>query len=469
MVGSVLVVVACVGFFLFASRTDADTWVPVLVAINILVIGVLVCRWIAGSPKDSRLFKLVLIGFLLKMAATGPRYYLIEGVYKGEGDAFNYNKAGVLFVSNVTKGDWSIDGSELSAFPRETRVMGYLVGCLYLAFGTTYFGGYLIFALVSWIGTVCFFRAFRIAYPNAPPYLAAKLIFFLPSLVFWPSSPGKEGLMVGVLGLFTLGIARLLHRARPVTGLIEAIVAGTIIVQVRPHLLLIAAIALAVSTLSVREGTEAQRTGSLLRTALIRGTMLLLVVPVLVSSMGRLDTVLGTTGGGTTSIKESLDSTITRTEIGGSAFTAIPVRTPLDLPGSLVTVLFRPFPFEARNFGALIAAAEGMLLLGLAVGASRWIWRIGPVMYRNQFAAFCGTFVVAFVIAFSNIGNAGLLSRQRVQMLPFLLLVACAAKEHERTHTPQISPEDADRARDRPTRPSTLTPAHQPVPDLVPT
>jgi hypothetical protein len=438
LVGGVLILSAISAFFVYASRGNADNWVPILVAVNLLVIGYLICRWLSDAGRDKRLFTILMFAFILKLLCTGPRYYLLEGVYSGEGDAFGYDIAGRLFVDNVRHhGQWSIEGSQMAAFPRETRFVAYLTGCLFLLVGTTYFGAFLLYAMISWLGIVCFFRAYRIAYPNAPPYLAAKLLFFLPSTLFWPSSPGKEGVMVFFIGLFTLGMARLLTRTNVVLGAIQAFLGAYLMLQVRPHLMLISMVAVGASMLSVTEARdEVTKRSGRVKGAAFRIVMLLLLVPALSSSLGRLDTLMGTQEGGTMSIDQSLNETIARTEIGGSAFKTRPVRTPVDLPAAIVTVLYRPFPFEAHNVPALIASSEGVLLLVLTVKSGRWIWRVGPAMYRNQFAAFCGVYVLGFVVAFSNIGNAGILSRQRTQMFPLLLLVACAAKEHERTHTP---------------------------------
>lgn len=228
--------------------------------------------------------------------------------------------------------------------------------------------------------------------------------------------------MVLLLGVMTLGVARVLARDRAGLGLTYLLVAGFAVFQIRPHLLLISAVALAATTLT---STRDHATRGAI---LVRVIMLALLVPVLVSGLGRVDTMLGTTGGGSESIDEGLDRTLARTNIGGSAFEARAVRSPADLPLAIVSVVYRPFLFEARNPAVLISALEGSILLGLTLGAARWIWRIGPAMYREPFAAYCGAYVLGFVIAFSNIGNAGILSRQRVQMFPLLLLLACIAR-----------------------------------------
>ncbi|MCU1497338.1 MAG: hypothetical protein JWM47_1291 [Acidimicrobiales bacterium] len=421
--GASLILAGIVGFFLIASRTDADTWVPIGVLCCLTIITIPICHYASGRSRDSRLFKLLLMAFFLKMLFVGPRYALNEVFYKGEVDAARYDQAGDYFLQNMSEGRWSIEGSELDAFPKETRIVGYFTGLLYIVFGTSYVGGYFVFSWISWVGLLCFFKAFRLAQPNAPPYLAAKLLFLLPSLLFWPSSLGKEALMVFLIGLITLGVARLLTRSGMGLGLLYMAMGGMAVYEIRPHLLLISAVALAATTLTSTRSQHSTR-GAIL----FRILMLLLLVPVLVSGLGRIDTMLGTTGGGTESIDQGLDKTLARTNVGGSAFEARAVRSPADVPLAVITVIFRPFLFEAGNVAVLISAVEGSILIALTICASRWIWRIGPAMYREPFAAFCGAYVMGFVVAFSNIGNAGILSRQRVQMFPLLLLLACLAR-----------------------------------------
>lgn len=426
-VASVAVVVLVVGFFGLASYTDADTWVPISVVFFLSLISVGICARVAGMPRDRRLFKILVLAFALKMLFTGPRYILNEVYYGGEVDAARYDQAGDFFVQNVANGHFSIEGSELDAFPKETRVVGYAVGVLYVIFGTTYFGGYLIFSWLSWLGLLCFFKAFRIAFPNAPPYRAALLIFFLPSMLFWPSSLGKEAVMVFCLGVSALGVARLLTGTRALLGIVWIVLSFGAMLQIRPHLVLVSTLALA--------GSQFARSTKLggVNAAAFRIVVLAALFPLLLLGLTRLDAVFGTKDGSAASIEENLDSTLKRTNTGNSAFEAQAVRSPVDVPASFLTVVYRPFLFEASNVGLLISAAEGTLLIILTLMASRWIWRIGPAMVSSPFAAYCGIFVVGFVVAFSNIGNAGILARQRVQMFPFLMLAAAAAHEHYRT------------------------------------
>ena len=221
------------------------------------------------------------------------------------------------------------------------------------------------------------------------------------------------------------------------------VIGGSLVAQIRPHLLVVVAIGLMASAMASPRRNVGRRG------ALFRLFLLLIMIPVMVSAVGRMDTVLGTSSGGSLSIDETFNENIERTSRGGSAFQATPVRIPLDVPQAAVTVLYRPFLFEANNVAMLVSAVEGMVLLILTAIAARWLWYIGPVMYRSPFAAYCGGFVLAFVVAFSSIANAGILSRQRVQVYPLVMLLACAAREQHRSRATGDPEPDA-----RPTSPA---------------
>jgi len=92
----------------------------------------------------------------------------------------------------------------------------------------------------------------------------------------------------------------------------------------------------------------------------------------------------------------------------------------VQFPAAAVTVLFRPFPFEAGSAVALIASLEGLVLLVLLV-RSVPRWRLVP---RIPYAVFAATYTVLFIFAFSALSNFGILVRQRTQLLPLVLVIA---------------------------------------------
>ena len=122
------------------------------------------------------------------------------------------------------------------------------------------------------------------------------------------------------------------------------------------------------------------------------------------------------------SAEELLARTRGQSSFGGSEFNA---RLPslLTLPLSVVAVLFRPFPFEAHNFQTVLAAVEGILLLGLCtVGYRRLRWAVSH-MFSEPFLLGCLLYVLLFAAAFGAIGNFGILARERVQVLPFVFFL----------------------------------------------
>ena len=382
-----------------------------------------------------------------------------EELYKGEADAGQYQQAGEIFYLNYHEtGKLSIDGSRIATLPTETRSIGYVAGALFLVTGTTYVGAYITFTWLCWIGLFCFFKAFRVAYPNAPPNLAAVLIFFLPSMLYWPSSIGKDAIMVFCIGVLTLGITRILTGTRTLLGLSLVIPSAALMLQVRPHLVLVAVVGVMASMVA-RNASHARPQAAVAS----RVVLLVAFVPLLLVGLSRMDQFFGSSQDGNNfTVASALDRTSAQTSIGGSSFQTQPVENPLDFPVATFSVLYRPFPVEVNSLPVLISSLEGTALLIGTIGSIRWIWRVGPAMRDNAFAAFCGAYVLAFVFAFSNVGNAGILARQRVQMFPLLMLLmllmllVAAAGEHHRVH---VELADATRPPGLATEPPSMHPS----------
>ncbi|MCB1258394.1 MAG: hypothetical protein KDB26_14885, partial [Microthrixaceae bacterium] len=126
--------------------------------------------------------------------------------------------------------------------------------------------------------------------------------------------------------------------------------------------------------------------------------------------------------GQTTSTKEALERTVKQTQIGGSKFQPIVVTSPVQIPAAAVSVLFRPFPWEAHGAGTLVSAAEGSALALLFVSSWKRLRRWPMSAWRRAILLYGFVYSLMFVVAFSSIGNAGILARQRSQMLPLLFL-----------------------------------------------
>ena len=91
-----------------------------------------------------------------------------------------------------------------------TEFIRLVTGVVYIATGPTKFGGFVVFGWLGFWGLYCFYRAFRIAFPAGDHRRYAILLFFLPSLLYWPSSIGKESWMLFTLGIVAYGAALVL-------------------------------------------------------------------------------------------------------------------------------------------------------------------------------------------------------------------------------------------------------------------
>jgi hypothetical protein len=170
---------------------------------------------------------------------------------------------------------------------------------------------------------------------------------------------------------------------------------------------------------------------------------------------------------GISEVNEALDTTIVRTNQGGSAFEPVRATNPVMYPLSLITVLYRPFPGEAgSDVDGLLAsgAAAGLLLVTLL--SVRRVANAIRNLRSEPFVMFAFSYMLVFVYVFSVVGNFGILDRQRTQLLPllFVLLAAPRVMARVRRESPR---RDRAGSGDRPDRPPTDADpdaVHGPVP-----
>ncbi len=252
------------------------------------------------------------------------------------------------------------------------------------------------------------------AVPDGDTWRYAILLLFLPSILFWPASLGKEAWVTLGIGLMAYGSALLLsgYRTWAVPLLVGVLVTGV----VRPHITAALFTALALAWFLRRRSRPANELTPL---TYVGGAAAILAGGALVASFAAafLDVDLSVSG-----IEDAIGGTTELTDEGGSTFTPATVHSPLDMPWAAFTILFRPLLFEASNPQMLLAAAEGALLLALVALSWRSLVKIPGRLRRQPYLIFALVYTVVFVYAFSNFGNFGILTRQRVQVLPFLLV-----------------------------------------------
>jgi len=275
-----------------------------------------------------------------------------------------------------------------------------------------------VFGWLAFLGTFLFYRAFVLAVPSGRPRAYLAYLFFLPSLLFWPSATGKDAWMVFAIGIAAFGAAKMMS-GETTRGLIVLAVGLWLGGLVRPHISGIVVAALAGAYLLKRARPEARQLGPILRVASVVAVVVVAVVFVrrgqeYLSGHG-INTGEGLVG--------ALQQAGAQTTRGTSQFSPHIITGPTQLLPGTVTVLYRPFPTEADNRLALVAALEGVFLA--VVTAWRWRWIVSAIRSgrRQPYIMFAFLTAGLLIVALSSIGNFGLLVRERSQMLPFFLVL----------------------------------------------
>jgi hypothetical protein len=419
--------------FLISARLDGFLVVAFLVPVLLAASWPAFTRQ-ARRERDPRLVQLLVAALLLKLFGSLVRYWVSVAIYDSNADAFEYHRVGVELAMRFRAGNFDTGLASLSG----TDFISFFTGIVYTVTGPSIFAGFLLYSWLAFGGMFYLYRAFTIAIPDGNRRSYARLLFFMPSMLYWPSSIGKEAWMLFTLGLAAFGTARVLT-GRPWRGIALAGVAMWLAAIVRAHVSGMVVLGLVVAYLFAR---PPRRLGAL--GPAVKLFALAALVVVAVGMLGKTQSYLLEKGidpqDGVTSV---LAETQRRTNQGGSNFEAPSTGVSLArLPLAAVTILFRPFPFEVHNAQAAITALESSLLLCLALARRRAIWHAVRHLRRRPYVAFILVYSALFVVAFSSIANFGILARERTQLLPFfLVLLAMPASRSRPAASPAASPE----------------------------
>lgn len=403
--------------------------VPVLILMSIPLLRV--ARRQEADPWIRRLLGIALLAMMF-MAFI---HFIVDfGAYDGVADARRYSTQGAAAAAVYWEGNFFPDlGYDVIG----TGFIVLFTGWVYALFGPTIIGGYLVYSWLGFWGLYFCYRAFRVAMPGADHRRYAVLVLFLPTLLLWSSGIGKGAWMTLTIGLTLFGSARLLSSApRAVFPLLTGLI-GT--AMVRPHITVLLVIGLTIGVI-IRRTNMPTLLSPVMRVLSIGG-----LGAVGILALSGVADFLGLEEFSTESVRGVLDETEENTaDIGSSTFTAQRVNDPLDFPGAFLTVIFRPFPWEADNVLMLASSAEGVALMLLIVASWRR-WRQVPTLLRRYpYLAMGLVAIVLFVVAFSSIGNFGLLVRERAMILPLVLVPLCLARDTRTKSSIRAAPADLD-------------------------
>jgi hypothetical protein len=406
--GAVLAFLVCIALYAWFWIGEGKPVGAALVFIPILVVLTTpIFLWAARSERNFDLAGLLAVGLLVRFIATYYRYDTAV-------DARTYDVWGTRLAESFRALNFTPD---TNAEVPGTGSMRYISGLVHAVCASDEMAAFLIFAWIAFLGCYFLYRAFVTAVPDADRYRYALLLFFWPSIVFWPSSIGKESVMLFSLGLAALGAARFFTRKRG--GVTLAFVGILITYLVRPHVALIMLVALGFALVIGRgqsRPTHSLTPGSVAKAAAI---VLLLLGASYVA--GRTARFLGVQSLQPSSTEEAFLEVQTNTKKGGSEFSPANAANPIGYPQAAVTILFRPFLFEAHTSEQIATALETVGLALLFVVSWRRLLSVPWRLRAQPYVALSLAFVLVFFFVFAVISNFGILARERTMLLPFVL------------------------------------------------
>jgi hypothetical protein len=356
------------------------------------------------------------LAFLARLTSSALYYWVLSGVY-GRGDANVYHRQGVYVAGFLSDLDFSIIGTH-TVGGQGTSNMVYLTGFLYTLLPPSMPGASLLFATLAFTGSVFFYRAFRTTFPQQRPHLYRLVTFFLPSLLFWPSTLGKEAWTYLGSGLVAYGLAAFFRQVR-FSSLVWAVSGLLVVAVVRPHFALLIIMAAGAANLLVYRPTSPGRAVAWLIALGLLVAAGVFLLPRASENVG-LDAVSEPTLEAVTGYYEDLQQ---RTSTGGSSFVPPVILSFVGPVFAAATVLFRPFPWEAHNTQMMISAFESVAWLGLMIWQRRTLWNRLRSLTSQPFVAFALLYCVLLIVALGAIGNFGILVRQRVALLSFFWML----------------------------------------------
>lgn len=375
--------------------------VPLLTMAQLIPIAIL-------TRKDDFLRLVLPVGLLFKLAAAGAFLQASFSIFGEGGDMYGYYWWGNYLVNF----GWD-------PFPGWTtgHLVQVLSGATQTVLGTELPSTTVAFAFIAYWGQYLCYRAFCIGYPGGNRRLAAVLLFFWPSLIFWTSFIGKDALMLLFIGMTVYGFARLQQSS--VAGAVPLALGLIGAADLRPHIG--GMLALCLMTAHVYTRPRGRSSGVLLKA--VTGVILAAGTFYLVSQAREFVNVTDVASG-----VEKLNGMHQDLSSSGSGFSS-------SMAVNLMLSPFffaRPFPWEVHSPQVALASLESVGLL-LLLFSRRCILTAFRFMVRSPLALMAGLFVAGFSLIFSlAMGNFGTMVRERTMALPFLLMAAASAIQIKR-------------------------------------
>jgi hypothetical protein len=380
-----------------------------------------------------------------------PYYAAVTGA-----DCYGYHHNGMMVAQLIRAGNWGAITWQLGS-----DTMPIVTGLLYAPFGGDIYGMLFFSAALGFCAALYLCRAFALWATPAQLKLYALIILFLPSLGMWAGYYGKDSWVALGLGMAAYGYSSTLKPHGPV-GVWHLLAGVAIVTVIRPHIALVLAASMGLAY--VWGLTQSRRLSVLAKLGMI---VMLIAMFGLLAAVAR--GFLGLSEISADSLQEYARAKSAGNALGGSAVEVQSspgvVGALLNFPRGVVRVLFQPFPWEIHNFAAGMAALENLFILWFVLSRAGRMRKLFRGMVRRPYILFSSLLAGMLLLMFSFIPNLGLLSRQRVQLLPFLFVVLVGAEAVQKRGT---RPLGITSHAWRPRGPGRTSPLPQPGPSLAP-
>jgi hypothetical protein len=359
---------------------------------------------ICAQPNNAFVSSVMIATLVLKISSA-----LVQGGMArwGESDQLMYFSEGSQLASSISGWTDLFNWHHLWG----TELIVSLSACLFKMVGSSFLLGMFVFSMISYWGQYLYYLTFLKVFPLADPRPAALGLFMWPSIVFWTSALGKDALMMFFLALSSYCMTVLLrHNSAVMLALLLFATLGSILI--RPHIALL----LLISILMAFHFRRLARHKSTIGRRVIRTALLVCFALCAVYVCARFLEISNMVEA-TSKIEASVQSN----EDSGSGFD--PGENLIRRIAFAPLLLIRPFPWEINGVAAGLTSAEGIALLLLFICQRKRVLSILTTAKTNSYLVFVLSFVF-LNLSLLGIGssNFGLLARQRVMILPMIVM-----------------------------------------------
>jgi hypothetical protein len=386
----------------------------IVVGVILVLVSLPMARRLSEAEKDPRLRTLVLIALALHFLCAPAQIFVDNHVYHGVADFNGYIHQGAILSGRFRSFHFTTANAGLRSVLGDGSV-SIAAGVVFSIIGVNELGAFLIFAWFSWVGTIFFYRAFALTFPEEGHRRYALMLFLLPSLLYWTSDVSKEAIMMMALGISTFGTARVLARQRRGYPMIVLGVAMGIATRPNEFALLLGGFAFAMVFRRPdvrRQLRGARRIGSFIFLFIILALTAVLTVKFVHSSASSISGALNAAHKNLTGKGAGFGSS----DVGYSS-------NPVLYPKDVYTVLFDPLPITASSITQVIAAFENTVILVLVLSSLRRLRVVFRAGRERPYVILCIVYSLAFMYTFAALGNLGLIDRERTLLFPYLLVL----------------------------------------------